>query len=181
MEINQKYHLIFIHQPKCGGSTLKGVFKRNLKSNQIFEFNKPYKQQIEEFKAQQPDNINHIRLLQGHFGYGLHKYLPYTSYYVSILRDPIERVTSHYNYGANKSDRPAYMVDQWGKLSISKLIFGLIPSDLTMVRFVYYHLKMVSYSIMDTILANVIEKCLKKQKLNKGFFYLDCLKSLTNL
>ena len=39
-----------------------------------------------------------IRLLKGHMPFGLHKNLPVDARYISILRDPIERVTSQYYY-----------------------------------------------------------------------------------
>ena len=39
-----------------------------------------------------------FRLVMGHFQYGIHEFLPQEYTYVTIVRDPVERVISHYNY-----------------------------------------------------------------------------------
>jgi hypothetical protein len=39
-----------------------------------------------------------FRLIMGHFQYGIHSFLPQESTYVTVVRDPVERVISHYYY-----------------------------------------------------------------------------------
>ena len=34
----------------------------------------------------------------GHMGFGLHDYLPQGASYITMLRDPIDRIVSHYYY-----------------------------------------------------------------------------------
>ena len=47
-----------------------------------------------------------IKVLMGHFGYGWHKFLPQPSTYITILRDPIDRVISHYYFIRKNPDDP---------------------------------------------------------------------------
>src|SRR5690606_18742995 len=37
-------------------------------------------------------------LIKGHMPFGVHEYLPNESTYITMLRDPVERVISHYDY-----------------------------------------------------------------------------------
>ncbi len=39
-----------------------------------------------------------LRLIKGHYRFGLHESLPQPARYVTMLRDPVERVISHYAY-----------------------------------------------------------------------------------
>jgi hypothetical protein len=43
-----------------------------------------------------------VRLLQGHMGFGVHKYFSQPFQYVTVLREPVGRVLSHYNQMRNQ-------------------------------------------------------------------------------
>jgi len=47
-----------------------------------------------------------IRAIKGHMGYGLGQYLPRPAAHFTLLRDPVERVLSHYYYTADWENRP---------------------------------------------------------------------------
>jgi hypothetical protein len=86
--------LIFLHIPKAGGSTLHHVLDWN--------YDHPYTitvyKQIPPLIALPDAQKREIQCLKGIVFYGIHQYLPQDCTYVTILRDPVERVISHYYY-----------------------------------------------------------------------------------
>jgi len=50
-----------------------------------------------------------FRLLHGHLSYGWHELLPQEATYFTIVRDPVSRVVSHYNYVKFRTDHRHYL------------------------------------------------------------------------
>ena len=67
--------LIFLHLPKNGGTTLKATLFDKYSNDEIFEvkYNKNGIWNLGEFKALQQNEKDKIRLLAGHFNFGLHE------------------------------------------------------------------------------------------------------------
>ncbi len=102
---------IFLHIPKCAGSTLAYHIQKNLRPNQYkalyardFAFGFDHETQIAEaykevsrLTSVQKDEL---LVLYGHaIPYGIHKYFPTRDVrYVTFLRDPISRIVSCYNF-----------------------------------------------------------------------------------
>ncbi|KAF2078645.1 hypothetical protein CYY_000016 [Polysphondylium violaceum] len=96
---------IFIHIPKCAGSSLSGIFKRNEK-RELYDhhWKHPSFKQVQTITAKET--------IFGHIRYGLHFYyqqeMPHmiaekqnglNKYsYLTMLREPVDRVISHYYY-----------------------------------------------------------------------------------
>ena len=104
--------LIFIHIAKTAGTTLNYLLERELYNNSVFgaydntldprsrsgtgvfEAETVFqKLRIEEQARGAP-----FRFVSGHMRFGLHKHLDRPSMYITFLRDPVERVTSAFNY-----------------------------------------------------------------------------------
>ncbi|MBI4259639.1 MAG: sulfotransferase family 2 domain-containing protein [Actinobacteria bacterium] len=117
--------LIFLHVPKTAGSTLYQVFGRQFRRSQIFVPRgggglgktaylrhvvvgdmEPIVQhgldrnrrEVERLRALSPESATRIRVLLGHFWFGIHEALPGTATYVTMLRDPVDRVLSLYQH-----------------------------------------------------------------------------------
>jgi len=88
--------VIFLHVPKAAGSTLHTVFNRQYKRANVFTIDE--EQSIEDLKQLSKTQRAQIEVLKGHMYFGLHELLPQPSTYITILRDPVERVISHYYY-----------------------------------------------------------------------------------
>lgn len=90
--------LVFLHLPKTAGSTLSTVLRwqyRHLGPQQVLRLT--YRGG-EEIDALRPEQRAVLRVVMGHFPFGLHEHLPMPCRYVTIVRDPIRRVISMYRY-----------------------------------------------------------------------------------
>lgn len=86
--------LIYIHIPKCAGSTMMGVLRANYSN----EFYRVPIGKWNEFKKASSEFKQGIGCLAGHFPYGLHRSLPQAHIYATMLREPVARVFSLYKY-----------------------------------------------------------------------------------
>ncbi|MBI4530369.1 MAG: sulfotransferase family 2 domain-containing protein [Candidatus Latescibacteria bacterium] len=91
--------LIFLHIPKAAGTTLHSILNREYRSQGIFTINgRQVKKSVKEFMNLPYEQRAKIRLLKGHMSFGLHKLLPNPSVYITMLRDPVDRIISHYYF-----------------------------------------------------------------------------------
>ncbi|MCA9921181.1 MAG: sulfotransferase family 2 domain-containing protein [Anaerolineales bacterium] len=92
---------IFLHIPKSAGQTLFQILDREYKRSNIYTFQGGRRRlaaSIEEFKQLPSAERNRYHLLRGHVSFGVHHLVEQPFTYVTILRDPIARIVSHYNY-----------------------------------------------------------------------------------
>ena len=94
--------LIFLHIPKAAGTTLNRIFRRRYRKSDIYMFDGSY-EKLDTFKKLPPERRRQIRLLCGHMPFGMHKYLLRLADYITILRDPVDRIVSHYFYVRRKT------------------------------------------------------------------------------
>lgn len=141
------------------------------------------KASIEALKQLPLERRQRIQVLRGHIGFGLHRYLPQRSTYITLLRDPVERVISHYYYireaiaaGTDFATRPWFaevmqmnLADyvQYGtstdlRNGQSKFISGLLDgwdTDLTTVHDPGTMLRLAKHNIQQHfLLAGLTER-----------------------
>jgi hypothetical protein len=93
----QEVTLIFLHVPKTAGTILNSIFNQRYKRAEIHEIYEPeQKEKKDNFPKLSLEERASIKLLRGHDVVGLHEYLPGSSTYITVLRNPIERIISHY-------------------------------------------------------------------------------------
>lgn len=91
--------LIFLHIPKAAGSTLQAIIERQYHPESVYTIDGTrVRESIETFKQLSEAQRVGIRVLQGHMSFGLHRYLPQPTVYITLLREPVERILSHYHY-----------------------------------------------------------------------------------
>lgn len=101
--------IIFIHLPKCGGTTLNRIIEWEYAPTTVFSvdpsfFRWSYHQLI-KWPARR---LARMRVFKGHMPFGLHKLLPQPATYISILRDPIDRAVSEYHYALSRKIHPQH-------------------------------------------------------------------------
>lgn len=90
--------LIFMHIPKCGGTTLISILNRVVPKTRRFRLGSDIAGSRMALAALPDSERLHVDLLYGHLSYGWHELLPRQAWYFTIVRDPVARVVSHYNY-----------------------------------------------------------------------------------
>lgn len=92
--------VFFIHIPKCAGTSFNIILKNMYPPEVIYPIdNSRYEHSSEEFKRLSSHEKAHLTLVFGHMYYGLYSFMPHKASHVTILRDPVKRLVSLYNYG----------------------------------------------------------------------------------
>lgn len=148
---------VFIHIPKCGGSTLNRVLKNEYKKENIHL--KVYDQLAEENLGSEFDLVEK-RLLHGHVSYGIHEQMNLTSKprYFSMLRDPVDRIISHYFYV--KSSPVHYLYKSVENLNLlnyalSDLSFELDNGQVRMIAGIGEKTDIVTEKHLETAIFNI--------------------------
>jgi hypothetical protein len=92
---------IFLHIPKSAGQTLFQILNREYKHANIYTFQggrQRLANSIKEFENLPIAERNKYRLLRGHVKFGIHRLIERPFTYITILRDPVSRILSHYHY-----------------------------------------------------------------------------------
>lgn len=101
--------IVFLGINKTGTSTLQTVLVREYGLPRTLQIN-PHREPvhsltIDEFKNLPESARMEYRAISGHmfFNWGIHDYIPRPFQYISVLRDPVDRVVSFYYYLLAKS------------------------------------------------------------------------------
>lgn len=127
---------LLMHIPKAGGSAIADWLYTNFRSDApwedksfgggIYYYPSGY---VDCIPRQSPAHMRRIfcdpnlRAVVGHFKYGIHKHIPQPSAYVTVLREPVDRLVSLYGFH--------WLVhENWGSLD------GVVlPPDMTLRDF----------------------------------------------
>jgi|GEM_PF-1287271 len=117
----EDFTIIFIGMNKTGTTTLHSVFVREYglpKCLQINPDREPVNSlTIEEFRALPETLRRNFRTVTGHMFYhwNIHQAVPLPYYYVTLLRNPVERVVSFYYYVIEKQHHYSDVVKKYCK------------------------------------------------------------------
>jgi hypothetical protein len=99
--------IIFIHIPKTAGSTLLRIMEREY-GDAMFHVGPSEPVTIDRLLSLPPDRLARLRAVAGHLPFGLHELLDRPATYVTLLRDPVERIVSHFAYSARTPASPLH-------------------------------------------------------------------------
>jgi hypothetical protein len=113
---------IFTHIPKTAGTTLRKIITENYSSTQLYQCYvfKPeqktmmdvvnnLRHSLKKTQNSLEENSSNIKIIAGHIGFGLHEFidLPLTNTsYITILREPSERVLSYISHIRSHFNNP---------------------------------------------------------------------------
>ncbi|MFN0131689.1 MAG: sulfotransferase family 2 domain-containing protein [Phycisphaerales bacterium] len=87
--------LIFIHIPKAAGTTFQHLVEDRFARKFRFSGDTEEWNAFKRLSAEERDSFD---LLYGHVHFGVHEHLARPAMYVTMLRDPVDRIVSHYYF-----------------------------------------------------------------------------------
>ena len=92
--------ILFMHIAKTAGTAFREAMEENYKQSEIaYLYPDPPGFLYENLGLLPLEQRRAFRLVIGHFQYGIHDFLPQQATYVTIVREPVSRIISHYRYG----------------------------------------------------------------------------------
>lgn len=126
---NNRKNWIYLHVPKAGGTTLNHILDRKFRKSKQYNYSTltPEKciERIRKMPARQKKNIG---LIRGHFVYGFHTWFEIEEpKYFTVLREPVQRVMSHYKYSALKKNHYLFEQRQSKEISLEEYVTSISP------------------------------------------------------
>jgi hypothetical protein len=113
--------ILFMHIPKTAGTAFREAMIENYKYSQVaYLYPHPPGLLVSNLGLLPLEQRARFRIVMGHFQYGIHEFLPQQSTYVTIVRDPVERVVSHYHY--LRQTQPEITFDGGVTLSLAEML-----------------------------------------------------------
>lgn len=122
--------LLFMHIPKTAGTALREAAVLNYRQSQVgYIYEHPPGLPLHALPKLPPEQRAHLRFVVGHFGYGVHRYIPRECRYFTVIRDPLSRVWSHYNHLIQEKNPAAVTPD--GRIrTLEEMLAGKITIEL---------------------------------------------------
>ena len=99
--------LIFVHIPKTAGGTLNSIIRRKYDSDRVYRYEYGDEARI-DFENLPVEKKNELLAIYGHLYFGIHKQLKGPCTYITILRNPIDRLISAYTFIRERPAHPNY-------------------------------------------------------------------------
>lgn len=91
--------ILFDHLPKCGGNSINHYLEQNYPKRLVFRTDgKNPQYSVRNFKDLPLDQRLQYQLIIGHCAHELKDYVHPKAFKVTVLREPVDRIVSHYFY-----------------------------------------------------------------------------------
>lgn len=131
--MSRKTTVIFLHIPKTAGTTMHSIFEKQYAPAALYSTypaNHPHGS-LEAYAALPPRRKAEIRVLLGHFSYGVHELVPDPYVYITILREPIDRMISNYYHINRDPNHGLHELVSSGQMDLKAYVEHMVY-DLTM-------------------------------------------------
>ncbi|MFN8027177.1 MAG: glycosyltransferase [Acidimicrobiia bacterium] len=98
------HRAVFVHLPKTAGSTFLRIIEREYGEEAVYRLYGGLDARLAELRARSVEEQRAVRVVAGHVAMGVAEELPGPSAYLTIVRDPVERIVSHYHYVRSRPD-----------------------------------------------------------------------------
>lgn len=121
---NKEEALIFLHLPKCAGTTLNRIIEWEYDPLRVFSIDPVlFLWSYKKLNRWPAKRLAKMQVFKGHMPFGIHRRLPQPSTYITFLRDPVERVISAYYFARNYLLHPKHRwiskltLEEYGRVS----------------------------------------------------------------
>ncbi len=124
--------VIFLHIPKTAGTTLNSILDREYgkKATFIIDVDNPGKS-IAELARMPNESRRRILLLRNwHIPFGVHQHIPSPSTYITVLREPVNRLVSHYYHVSRTKDHYLHELVTSRRMSLHDYVTSGISTEL---------------------------------------------------
>lgn len=106
------YTLVFIHMPKAAGSTLQRIIDRQYEGQKTFDIDgngiERVQDSIDRLRSLSETERAEVRCVKGHVPFGVGQWLGSKVQYISMLREPVARAISDYNFTVSTPEHTLY-------------------------------------------------------------------------
>src|SRR6476661_8236883 len=115
--------IIFLHVPKTAGTTLNRLIEWEYPISQMYSIDPVlFEWSAAHLRKLSKQRLAKIRIFKGHMLFGLHEVLPQPSTYITVLRDPVERVLSAFYYMRTYKLHPLYWKFRREKWTVDEFV-----------------------------------------------------------
>jgi hypothetical protein len=101
--------VVFLHLSKTGGTTLRRIIQDQYGSAATRTLDDlPVDAALASLGALRPKDAGRVRAVIGHLPFGVQDHLPFPAATITLIRDPLDRVLSHYRYAREDPTAPAH-------------------------------------------------------------------------
>ena len=121
--------LIFPHIPKTAGTTFLNILEQIYpRPVQFHTFRGSRANRVGEFLDLPEAERARYELVCGHMNFGLHDYIPGPCTYVTFLRDPIQRVVSHFSWIKRNTEH--FLHDDCRLMSLREFVESRVTTEI---------------------------------------------------
>ena len=115
--------VIFLHLPKTAGTTLNRLIEWEYPLSQMYSIDPVlFEWSAAHLRRLPKRRLGKTRMFKGHMLFGLHEVLPQPATYITVLRDPVERVLSAFYYMRTYKLHPLYWNVRREKWTIEEFV-----------------------------------------------------------
>lgn len=121
--------LIFLHIPKTGGISLRERLLARIRPRPTFRILHPIDDHA-KLEAMPPQERTELGLVEGHMYHGVHTLLTQRCAYITLLREPLERLHSWHRYVSRERWHPFHKTITQGRLSLADCIDRRLTTEM---------------------------------------------------
>ena len=115
--------VIFLHMPKGAGTTLNRLIEWEYPLFDIYSIDPVFfRWSWAHLQRLSEKRLKRTRVFKGHMLFGLHEILPQPATYITVLREPVDRVVSAFYFMRNYKLHPLYWKFRWENWSLEDFV-----------------------------------------------------------
>ena len=128
--------VIFLHVPKAAGSTLNRLIECEYPLFEMYSIDPVFDRwSWAHLQRLSKKRLGKIRIFKGHMLFGLHAILPQPATYITVLREPVDRVLSAFLLHAQLQAAPVLLEVQTWRIGPSRILLDAHQERTSNVRF----------------------------------------------